>query len=532
MDWNGFINVLGQSIGDSAFWVGFALVVVFALNRFAVSDSGPDESDPRVVARSFTTRFRYYLSAVAYVGCYEFAYGILVGIGSFPFLQDILKEWIGTLNFKGPDGNLVAIGTPAWAALAVTSILPAAPGFSGVDRKIRETLRDFASIPHKARALAREIVEQLSRPTAPGATGAAGNEGDEARGKARQLDWIAKAVDKLQDGGSNPRNAPAYSGFFSTYGGALQHARRRKQKLEASLTDAEAKLPLVIDELDGMVNSAARFLSCALLQIESSERDVRSTLRETLELRTLPVLEFDFNLKQIIISLVAVMALTFLVGVATLKLALPESASLSVPMIGFIASWLPYSALMLVPSFIFAAGVQLYFMDVRQYRSKPAPLEDKLLALMSLFLLTFGIGILPPMLGMAWEQKIAGSNWVMQVLPFGLTPAVVALVFYFLTAHPLVRSGRGQGILDLAVFAVVAGGSTWFATHVAIDFGLSIPEMSRVPEFTNEIALSVFSVTAAVLVGVVGALQCHISRRTAMRSDEPAGQVAREHPGG
>jgi hypothetical protein len=523
MDWEGFVNVLGQSIGDSAFWVGFVLVVVFALNRFAVSDSGPDESDPRVVARSFTTRFRYYLSAVAYVGCYEFAYGLLVGIGSFPFLQDILKEWIGTLNFTATDGSTVAIGTPAWAALAVTTILPAAPGFSAVDRKIRDTLQEFASIPHKARALAREIVAHLPERTAEDEAAGRGNDRDAARKRARQLDWLAKAVDTLQDGGDNPRNAPAYSGFFRTYGGVLQHARRRRQKLEESLTDSEVKTPLVIDELESMVNNAARFLACALLQIESSERDVRSALRETLGLTTLPVLQFDFNLKQIIISLIAVMALTFFIGVSTLKLALPQGGTLSIAMIGFIASWLPYSALMLVPSFIFAAGVQLYFMDLGQYRSKPAPLEDKLLALMSLFLLTFGIGILPPLLGMAWEQKIAGDNWVMQVLPFGLTPAFVALLFYFLSTRCFLQSRWGQMVLDFAVFAIVAGVSTWFATDVAIGFGLSIPDMSRVPSFTNEIALRVFSVTAGALVGTVGALQCLISRRTTMITDQSRG---------
>jgi hypothetical protein len=487
MDWSHFVAVLGQSISDSAFWVGFVLVAVYALNRFAISDSSSDESDPPLGARSFTTRFRYYLSAATYVVCFEFAFGVLVGIGSFPFLQDVLIQWIGTLD-TGEEGA-GKIGTPAWAALVVTTLLPAAPGFSRVDGMIRSALQEFASIPHKARGLAKEIVKYLG-------------ERDGTRDKTEQLRWLFGAMDDLKTESRNPHNAGAYIAFFTRYASVLEQARRKKSKLEQ-----QAKAPA--DDLEQTVDNAARFLSCALLLSESSERNVRSAVRETLQL-DLPRLRFDFNFKQIILGLVLVLVLTFAAGLVTLGLALPDFSGISMPMIGFVASWLPYSALMLLPAFIFAAGVQLYFMDRRQYQLK-VQLEDRILALIGLFVLTFGIGILPPLLGMSWRENLP-AFWYMQVLPFGLTPAVVAVLFYILATRRYFGSRGLQAAFDFAVFAGVAGFVTWCATTIAFHFDLSIPEVSKIPEFTNRVARRVFPATSAVLIGVVGMLQCLISR--------------------
>jgi len=37
-----FIIILGQSLSNSAFWIGFILVMIFAHNRFQVSDTNPE----------------------------------------------------------------------------------------------------------------------------------------------------------------------------------------------------------------------------------------------------------------------------------------------------------------------------------------------------------------------------------------------------------------------------------------------------------------------------------------------------------
>ena len=514
MEWNNFIVTLSQSVGKPAFWVGFVLVVVFALNRFAVSETKPDASDPPVVSRSFTTRFRYWLSAVTYIGCYEFAYGILVGIGSFPALQEVLIKWIGSLALSG--AGKAEIGTPAWAALAVTTLLPAAPGFAKFDRRLRDTLQRFASIPFKARALAGEIIRHLPKRKDHGKSKGSRSELDAVQQKARQLDWLYRAVDTLQDGSGNPRNASDYSGFFSTYGGALLYARQRRKTLEQSLNTPEGKAPLVLAELKSLVDHTARFLSCALLQIESSEPDVRAVLRDTLGLKTLPRLPFDFTFKQLIVGLPLILALTFIVGIANLWLVLPQG-KLSRDLIVFIAGWIPYSLLMLSPSFIFAAGLQFYVMDRKRYWSKSERPEDITLALLGLFAISYWVATLPPLIGMALKQHNTDNTWVMQVLPFGFMPAVVAVAFYLLASRQFVDSKLRAAVDDFCVFAIVAGTCTWFATYIATGpaLNLDIAKMSNVSAFTNDIAKQVFPFTAAVLVGSVGAFHCWISRRAA-----------------
>jgi len=512
VNWDQAITTIEESVGKPAFWIAFVLVALFAMNRFAVSNTEPDEFDPPVVPRSFTTRFRYYLSAVAYIACYEFAFVLLVSIGSFPSLEAILKEWIGTTAFRDLQGH--GIGTPAWAALFVTTILPAAPGFKTGDDVVRRKLHKFASIPHKARALGREILEHLGK-LSDETTQASSNKPSELDKMFSNLTWLEGAFAKLQNTDKNPDDADSYQKFFKKYEGVVERIRGKKRTLEESLNAAEAQVPLVKEQLDNALHFSARFLSCALLQTESSQRDVRTTVRDFLALKTLPVLEFDYNLKQIILNTFAVLALTFVVGLATLAAVLPRVGDLSGNMIVFVARWVPYSAFMLVPSFIFAAGVQLYFMDRRQNRARPAQFEDKLLALILLALLTYGVGTLPPVIGMAWRQHIehaVGGPWIMQMLPFGLTPALAALIFYWLASRRLVQSRFLEITLDFMVFALVAGIGTWFSTVLAIKAGLSIPDMSGVPAFTKEIALWVFPITSAALLGIVGALQCRISR--------------------
>ena len=162
-----FLTTLGESLGYPAFWIGLFLVGLFAHNRFAQSKVLAGIDDPQVEPRSFTTRFRYFLSAFAYVGYFEFFYGLLVGIGSLPVLQVFLTEWIGSLDIAASSttvegSNATEIGTPAWAVLFVTAALPSAPGFARFDGKVLRALHNFASIPHKARGLANEFLDNLT----------------------------------------------------------------------------------------------------------------------------------------------------------------------------------------------------------------------------------------------------------------------------------------------------------------------------------------------------------------------------------
>src|SRR5262249_14999721 len=149
-------QTLNNSLADATFWIGLVSVFLFAHSRFDISLPGTDEMSPPIVPRSFTTRFRYHLAGFTYVGLFVFIYFGLLLVGCFPFLQEVLKAWFGSLDAGGK-----SIGSPAWAALAATTLLPSAPGFGTVDEKIRQALQDFASIPAKARLIAKEIVGSI-----------------------------------------------------------------------------------------------------------------------------------------------------------------------------------------------------------------------------------------------------------------------------------------------------------------------------------------------------------------------------------
>jgi hypothetical protein len=111
-----------------------------------------DELSPPLLPSSFTTGFRFQLAAATYIAIYLFAYIALLVIGSFPQLQETLAKLFGGLLVTGStvaptagDAGAVKepVGTPAWAALVATAVMPSIPGFSSIDTKIRGYLQDF-----------------------------------------------------------------------------------------------------------------------------------------------------------------------------------------------------------------------------------------------------------------------------------------------------------------------------------------------------------------------------------------------------
>jgi hypothetical protein len=149
--------VIGQIFAQVAFWIGLVSVLLFAYSRFNISLPETDELSPPLEPRSFTTAFRFQLAALTYVGLYVGVYFTLLLAGCFPWLQQVVKELFGSLDAASNE----AVGTPAWAALVATTILPSTPGFNWIDARWRVLLHDFASIPAKARMLGREILNGL-----------------------------------------------------------------------------------------------------------------------------------------------------------------------------------------------------------------------------------------------------------------------------------------------------------------------------------------------------------------------------------
>ncbi len=521
--WMKALETLGRSLSDQAFWIGFGLVLLFAVSRFAVTQERSDDIDPPLVARSFTTRFRYYLSAAAYVGCYEALYIVLVAFGSFPEFQELLEQWIGSLKVPGHDDK--AIGTPAWAALATSSLLPSVPGFKTVDQRVRDFLHRFASIPQKARALANEILEVVAAEPVPEQAQdiqeAYAHLSDDDRALVSQHRWLRNAGELLQDGVNNPRNASAYSSFFSRHSEAYKRAEKKQKEILAAAKSAGEPSAMLSLELKDLVDRQARFLSCALLSNEPSEKDIRETIRDRLTLPALPVMQFGFNLKQMIAGGVLIVILTIAAGFAALYgvLSMQEPPqSIGGASVIFIFSWVPYAVLMLLPPFVIAAGMRLYFADRKQLYKMPIGLEDHVLGVSTLAVAAYGLGMLPPLAGMAIGSRIEGTQWLIQILPFGLTPAALACIFFYLSTWNATRNAWGNFAVDFSVFAVISAGLIWFATWVATneDFGgMNFAQASGDAAFTNAVALRVLTVTAGILGGLLGAFQCRISRQLA-----------------
>lgn len=509
-----FIITLGQSLSYPAFWVGFVLVALFAYSRFAVSEVKSEAEDPHVVSRSFTTRFRYGLSAIVYIFFFEFCFGVLVGIGSLPFLQELLTNWIGSLQFDEKE-----VGTPAWAALFVTAVLPSAPGFSHVDKNFRKTLHHFASIPYKARGLAREIRESLTAncldlPSSIDPVDAT-DSNSSIRLQGAKLLWFFQAIENLQDVAITGSKAENYTKFFNTdYLSIWNDLKQKKKQIKDWLDAQDRAAPVVASECETLLKTTSRFFSCALLLNEPSERSARIRIREQIGVKNLPRLEFDFTLKQVILNVALAFILTFFGSLAALGIALRDGwDGITIEMIGAIFFWLPFTALTMVVPFVFAAGLRLYFMD-RLLSEKTISFEDKLLGLIFLFFFTFGVGTIPSLLGMLAGNFTLTENWILQVVPSGMTPATVALLFYYLSCQSLVnsKSPAPAATVDFVVFSTVAALMAWVSVQVAIYAGMDIKKVMNIDGITNDVLLIVSPVIHALMVGVTGAIQCSISR--------------------
>ena len=130
--------------------------MLFSLSRFTQLPDIDDLSPP-LRPRSFTTAFRFWLAAFVYIGCYASLYLALLVVGLVPQLREGLAGLLGT------PGRPPSIGTPAWAALLATSCSRHYLGSVPIDGWIRVRLQDFASIPSKARMVAREVLAALDQ---------------------------------------------------------------------------------------------------------------------------------------------------------------------------------------------------------------------------------------------------------------------------------------------------------------------------------------------------------------------------------
>ncbi|MCI0430344.1 MAG: hypothetical protein L0210_07370, partial [Rhodospirillales bacterium] len=258
------ITILGHIVADPSFWIGLVTVLMFSLARFNERQRDEEEIDPPIPTRAFTTRFRYQLAALTYAGCYSLGYGGLIILGSFPFSQDILIGLIGAIKDQ-------KIGTPAWAAMAVTAVLPFFGPFQRFDTGLRVRLQDFASIPLKARRLANEIVSGITSSLRTGH--------DPAVDYAAFYTALHDCIARLK---ASPRVSAqrAYIRFFANYQYVQDNLEQLAEGRHADNGTQKAELPNA--QWEKINKRLSRLIACAVLNVESDEFDAREALSREL----------------------------------------------------------------------------------------------------------------------------------------------------------------------------------------------------------------------------------------------------------
>lgn len=502
-------RTLEQSLAEPSFWMGMILVFLFAQSRFQVTKLGGDEIDPPVAARSFTTRFRYLVAASTYVGVYQFIYCGLLSIGSFPFLQNLLTELIGSLSVEGDK-----IGSPAWAALVTTSLLPSLPGFSGADDRLRDFLHEFASIPATARQVGNDLLKSLR------ARLAAHEEAGEA--ESGQIELARKAFDYLGTHAralrrlSNTRASSGYQRFFEKYQGYWQSLEDELAQLE-STAKAQSPEPIIRERIAAIPNKAARYIACATLLVEDSEYLARQRLTNVFELNEMNLSGWQFRLVQIFISAVCVaigtvggaLLASWFSGILAGHAAPFQQALDQAPRY---LTWTLYAVPMFTLPLIFAAGVRMYLSDLAEFGEDTLEWEDRFAAGIVTFIGAYGLSCLPLLIAEAWRATPQSGVDLSKILPWGFAPAVFAVAFMIMSAQQLAGTAS---FLDRAMNAAVD-----VLAHAApvalVSYGAAVYVASTAHPATDLAATA--AITTGFIAALLGPIQCAISRRHICRT--------------
>lgn len=512
---------LQKALAEPSFWIGLVLVLLFANNRFATTKLSVDALDPPVMARSFTTRFRYLVAAASYVGVFAFIYFTLVSIGSFVAFQEFLTKAMGALSIDGEsttNGN--KIGTPMWAALATTALLPSLPGFPAVDEKVRDFLYEFASVPFTARRLANAFLAALRREMTPDGVDDSSSTPYPAWSVLRDAEvarFIRRGVRNLCHV-RDVRAAKDYELFFGryqTYWHGLLHDLKDLGKRADETRGADA---VVGRELDILLQKSVRFVSCALLHVEGYENLARRRMKGEFGVSRLEEEGWQFRLMQMFLAMFCVIIGTFLGGIVAVYLCeLRSGGGFDLLAVRDDASRLLGLAVLTVPMFtlplVFAAGVRMYLSDRAAFECHPLPWEETLLASFVTFVGAYGLSCLPQLVAAAVLTSADEGVDLSRVLPEGLAPAVFALIFMFMSSARLVTSRRHPRLRRItnATIDIVVHGVPVAA--IALVMNLFMAAEPNQPPPLNHDAVVIPTIMALFIAGVLAPIECSISRR-------------------
>ena len=502
------IETLNHSLTDATFWIGLFSVFLFAHNRFDVSLPGTDELSPPIVPRSFTTRFRYHLASLTYDGLYVFVYFGLLFIGCFPVLQSILQQWIGAVDVGNADagGTIQKIGTPAWAALAATSLIPSAPGFKKIDERLRDTLQEFASIPSKARMIGQEILRAL--PTGP--VPVLPDNPDQAalatmvNYHRRRFDALRGLQDRLTQL-DDERVRRRYEGFFSANNPIPQKLQDDFSIQPDHLSAAEA-VQYVEKRMAANLNKAARFVACAMLETEASEFSIRRRLqRFGFNIR---IISFDFKFQSVIVALVTIAIMTligcYIAAAAYAAYYHLDALQTMSDNTDLFISWVFIRMLAYGLPIIYSAGVVLYLLD-RRSSGEALEFSDQFTAAALTFISCAGIAFLTMLTYNVVLTVLGlrlGTLHPLQILPWSLPSATLATVFLIMSSRETI--GESGKLVDAAVYGAATALASIVAVLLAMRAGATF---DRLPHnmvfFLAPITASVIGASTGTILGIV-----------------------------
>jgi hypothetical protein len=276
---------------------------VFSQGRFNEKQIDDKEPDPPLPIIYFTSRFRFYSASFVYSGVYTAFYCAFILVGSIPALQPALKDLFGALDTSklaasgtsGTDAAAPQIGTPAWAAMVIMVVAPTVPWVQNYEKTLRLWLRDFSSIPFKARQLADDIVHALLSASVQ-ARAAERTSEDALAGTFERLERLQVA---LASGGQ--RSSAAYKRFFSENADILENTvekfrsiqkeyeairlvrampgiKQEAEQLEIKAADVgatQSEFTAYRKQMTDLLHRYARLLICSLFYVEVEEYYVR-----------------------------------------------------------------------------------------------------------------------------------------------------------------------------------------------------------------------------------------------------------------
>lgn len=507
-------ETLNRSISDISFWIGLVSLCLFARSRFAVSLPDGDDLSPPIPSRSFTTRFRYEVASFTYIGVYVFLYFILLLVGSYPTLQEWLTRWVGELQIEGQ-----AIGTPMWASLAASTLLPSAPGFKTADDVFREMLHDFASIPRKARLIAHEIRSAIDADIGGFPESAIPKNPEDAnlafynemaKFQARRFEWLKQVKEALEvrDGGKD------YVHFFSEHAQVWEAFESEFDAVPQRFADLKAARYFV-SHLAKSNKRASRYIVCAMLHVEPTEYRVRTRLNgfglsmasPGFELKTGHL--FIASVTVLLMSLLGYMAAAWLYAVDTAR----DPAAFLASDLDTYFLWTVLAVMMYMLPIILAAGSHLYIIDRSDLIDPQDNLTtaDRISIIMLTFIGSMGLAFISLLCFISIRAAVEGRTTLdiqmLQILPWTLPAAGVAVTFLVMTLVGRVGNRAVQMVLDLLAHGTVAVLMGYVAVYLATLAGATFATLE--PGLIWYFATISTGITGAS----VGVVLCMLTRR-------------------